>query len=687
MADGVWRVETMNDTAIAITSYGKWSKRRIFFYFLGSMRLAITLLIGFSVAAFIGVILQQNQPYTDYVFSFGPFWFQVFRDLGLYNIFSAPWLIAIFAFLVISTTVCIVRTTPGLLSEMRDFRLNVRSKSLRMMRLNAVYEVGNLKDPAPRIQEILKNHGYRVRGKSESGQITLAAMKGAVNRLGYPLTHIGLVVILLTGVVDGNLPIYLSVWQHHLHPMTHAVPVSQVPAQSILPVGTIAFRGDVTLPVGQSTDAVFFRWGKGYLEQKLPFNIKLNKFTIERYPGGRPKDFVSRITVTDPQTNKTVKGIVSENHPFFFHGIGIYQSSFGDGGSRLKFKLWSLTSGESRPFHGTVFSSSKIPTSRGILKVNFKNFKTTNVSHPFDFHGKGQAPMVDLGPSIKYKVTRPDGQFVTYMTYMRPQWIHHHWFYLTGIRKDPAQPYVFLTIPAGPHKGITLFMGMVAALHNSKMVRKAAEETSQEVASTAHMSEATTLMQAQLAASVSHLIHLFVRGGYVAVNEDIRHKVNGQQSRKVSNALIRVLNLGLENLYAQVLENRGVHQFNQKDLDWLASALPELGVLHKYGTPFYLQMTGYHKIYASGLQATDYPLTPEAFAGSFMLVFGSILMFFMPYRRTWVRLESTGENAWRILIAGTANRHRPEFDREFEKLTSKIEDSFPGMCKGNDDGK
>ena len=43
--------------------------------FLGTMNLAITLLVTLAVASVIGTVLQQNQPYTDYLLKFGPFWF------------------------------------------------------------------------------------------------------------------------------------------------------------------------------------------------------------------------------------------------------------------------------------------------------------------------------------------------------------------------------------------------------------------------------------------------------------------------------------------------------------------------------------------------------------------------------------------------------------------------------------
>ena len=65
------------------------SNGRILLEFLGSMNLAVMLLVAVSIASVVGTVLKQNQPYTDYVIKFGPFWFQVFEKLGLYDVYSA----------------------------------------------------------------------------------------------------------------------------------------------------------------------------------------------------------------------------------------------------------------------------------------------------------------------------------------------------------------------------------------------------------------------------------------------------------------------------------------------------------------------------------------------------------------------------------------------------------------------
>ena len=55
------------------------------------MNLAITILVVVAIASVIGTVLKQNQPYTDYIIKFGPFWHQVFLKLGLYDVYGAIW--------------------------------------------------------------------------------------------------------------------------------------------------------------------------------------------------------------------------------------------------------------------------------------------------------------------------------------------------------------------------------------------------------------------------------------------------------------------------------------------------------------------------------------------------------------------------------------------------------------------
>ena len=68
---------------------------------LSSMRFAISLLTLIAIASVIGTVLKQNEPMPNYVNQFGPFWFEVFRKLNLYAVYSTWWFLLIMTFLVI----------------------------------------------------------------------------------------------------------------------------------------------------------------------------------------------------------------------------------------------------------------------------------------------------------------------------------------------------------------------------------------------------------------------------------------------------------------------------------------------------------------------------------------------------------------------------------------------------------
>lgn len=112
--------------------------------FLGSMNLAITLLSAVAIASVIGTILQQNQPYQNYILKFGPFWFEVYKSLGLFSVCSAGWFTVVMTFLMVSTSVCVYRNDPRMLREMRACRESATENSLRTFQHKALWAIGGL---------------------------------------------------------------------------------------------------------------------------------------------------------------------------------------------------------------------------------------------------------------------------------------------------------------------------------------------------------------------------------------------------------------------------------------------------------------------------------------------------------------------------------------------------------------
>ena len=81
--------------------------------FLGSMNLAVTLLVMLSIASVIGTVLKQDETIQAYMLKFGPFWTEVFNSLGLFHVYGAAWFVLVLLFLLLSTSVCVVRNTPA----------------------------------------------------------------------------------------------------------------------------------------------------------------------------------------------------------------------------------------------------------------------------------------------------------------------------------------------------------------------------------------------------------------------------------------------------------------------------------------------------------------------------------------------------------------------------------------------
>ena len=212
--------------------------------FLGSMNLAITMLVAVAIASVIGTVLQQNEPYNNYVMKFGPFWFEVFKSLSLYDIYGAPWFLFLLGILLLSTSVCVYRNTPDIIKDMRHYRLDVKAKSLRGFHHSDEWQSSHEPDKTvATLGARLKGLGYKVRVKQHEGHVALAAMKGGVSRLGYILTHVAIVVICIGGLLDGNLPLKWAEWRGDIVVETRDIPVSEIPDKSVLPPQSSSFRG------------------------------------------------------------------------------------------------------------------------------------------------------------------------------------------------------------------------------------------------------------------------------------------------------------------------------------------------------------------------------------------------------------------------------------------------------------
>ncbi|MFQ5345207.1 MAG: cytochrome c biogenesis protein ResB [Mariprofundus sp.] len=350
---------------------------------IGSMSLAIILLVVLSIASVIGTVLLQNQDQADYLQQFGPLWYWVFRSLGLFDMYHTWWFMSMLGFLMVSLTSCLWRNVPKMLKEMRTRKATVAEKSLKRFQNLHDWTLSSDVDVAQIRQGFCKHlPGWEFREAEQDGVQYIRADKGRWNKWGYILVHSAILVILVGGWMGSQY----------------------------------GFRGDMAVPEGQTENEISFLKGTQTGHLKMPFDVRCNSFTIDFFPTGAPKEFRSNLTIIDDGKEVLTSDIIV-NEPLYYKGVRIYQASFGDGGSDVTFKLFHLDGSEEISFAKTqVYKSWKDEKTGVSIKVtDFKPYNVENMANPGEPRN-----FQDLGPAVEYELRGPGLKPVKIKAFMNP---------------------------------------------------------------------------------------------------------------------------------------------------------------------------------------------------------------------------------------------------------------------------
>ena len=643
------------------------------------MNLAITILVAIAFASVIGTVLQQNQPYNDYIIKFGPFWHEVFQTIGLYNIYGALWFLALLVFLVLSTSVCIYRNTPIMLRDMKQFRLNVKEKSLRLMSNSQSWSTDkNSEEVEKNLQYFLKLKGFRVRVKEHDDHSVIAGMKGAWNRSGYIFTHVGIVVLCIGSFLDGGFGLTIKEWTGRIIPETRDIRADEVPATARLkPQESLSFRGSISLPEGSSSNLVFLNIRDGYLVQELPFAIELKDFRIEHYESGMPKSFESDLVIHDDRLEEPLEQTISVNHPLIYRGYALYQASFGDGGSNLSLLAWPFNSKKIQTLDIKVPVKGKrsLNTLMGKYTLEIDDFKMFNI-FPNTEEEKSETGkrFKNFGPSFTFKMRDASGVANEYHNYMLPVTQNERRFFITGMRSSVAEPFRYLHIPADKDDSLDRFMVFHALLQDQAKVKRIAEASVK--AAMSDVKKVDKKLQADVVTSMMSLLTLFNQGGYVAIDEDIKKKVPKDRQVNVAQAYVKILHNLLQNTFLAVLNKEGVvtnKGVSDEDSLFFEDAISTLAGIGTYGSPIYFQLAEFKHRESSGIQITRHPGQNIFYLGCLMLIVGIFMMFYISYQRVWLILKPEGEKLI-ITFAGSGNRNQRDFAKVFEELAMKTKE-------------
>ena len=646
--------------------------RRPWFAFFSSMRFAVALLSVLAIASVVGTVLQQNQPKQNYVVKFGAFWTEIFEFLGLFDVYASAWFTLIMLFLVLSTSLCLWRNVPPFLREMRSFRTQTTAKSLAHMKHTALLpsSLGSLKtEIAAKYWQV---NGFQTRiTPREDGSVLLSAKKGAMNKWGYIFAHAAIIVICLGGLVDSNLLLKIGMLTGKIVPDTTSQYARDFQAASRLSASNLSFRANAEVVEGQTIEAAFINADKGLLLQELPFTLELKKFHIDFYNTGMPKDFASDIVVTDKASGKQVEQTIRVNHPLTINGITIYQSTYGDGGSDVRFQSWDLR-GANAPVMLDVVSQRAFPLDMGKEKYQFElgELRVFNVENTaageavqHDVRSVAQPKQFqNVGPTIMFKLRDAAGQAHEYVNYMLPLEREGAKFFATGERSDINAPYRWLMLPADGQNKLDSFMALRATLMQP--------EKRDQIVQTA-IANVNENMRADFKLAVENLLRQFAEGGYIAINEHIQQNVPAEAQQKTGEIMYQILYSSMDVALTQALNDFRLPTMAAGEARnrFILNSMDGYTALTKFQSPVLLQMDTFKQVNMSGLQMTKSPGASLVYIGSVLLVLGTIFMFYIREKRAWLLFLPDGSTRF----AMSATRSERELAREFPEHCAKLE--------------
>jgi len=682
---------------------------------IASMRFAITLLCVICIASVIGTVVKQNEPINNYINQFGPFWAEVFGHFGLYNVYSAPWFLAILGFLVVSTSLCIARNTPKILADLRTFKEHVREQSLRAFHHHAEGALALTPDAAlAQTSAVLAHHGWQAKAQVRDGGTMVAARKGRINKLGYLAAHSAIVLICLGGLLDGNLVVQAQMWLRGVTAFEGGGLISQVGPEHRLPVNNPTFRGNLLVPEGSRAGVAVLSTPHGVVLQELDFDVELKKFIVEFYDTGMPKLFASQIVLHDHATGATREATVKVNEPVFFHGVAIYQSSFDDGGSKVALKALPMRPGvQSFDVKGSIGDSLALKNTNGkdqlaleltsLKVINVENLgdttgtatdvRTPSFGNTLNHHlGSGVSPektktLHNVGPAITYKLRDASGQAREFHNYMVPVELEGLRVLLAGVRDNPGEPFSYLRIPVDEQGQIDSWLQLREALADPEARVLAAQRYSQR-ATPADKPE----MAAQIQVTGERALALFAGaelptkdangplGGLVSLSRFIEASVPEADRQRVAGVLLRILNGALFELNQLTRERHGHKPLESGEATQrlMTQTVMSLSDSFFYPAPMLFQLTQFDQVQASVFQVARAPGKTLVYLGAVLLILGVFAMLYIREKRLWIWLSpttphpDTGAAGTHLLMALSAPRRTLDVDAEFDTLRNAL---------------
>ncbi len=253
-----------------------------FFDFLGSAKLAVTLFFILGIISIFGTIIPQGEKTGFYLMKYGEKLGKLIIVLDLNDAYHSWWYVGTLFLFLINLVTCSIKRFPISLKLFKKDPSEIDPEKLpNLITIKIVKDLARI-----------KTFIYDRLGFENIEKIDNLFIKD-LNKWAYfavYIVHFSLIIILIGAIIGA-----LKGFRGYLYL------IEGIPSNQIIPM---------------REEKSFF----------LDFHVKLNKFGIELYPDGTPKEYISNITILDKNFIKDA--IIKVNHPFKYKKITFYQASY-----------------------------------------------------------------------------------------------------------------------------------------------------------------------------------------------------------------------------------------------------------------------------------------------------------------------------------------------------------------------
>ncbi len=337
--------------------------------FFCSLKLTMFLLISLAIISIIGTVIPQGTLPQEYLSQISPAKLKLYKSLGFFDMYHSWWFILLLYLLTVNLVACSFKRLPHIWKIITQ-PVALLSDDLERSLANLA-TIGSSAEPAAvkeRVVAFLKTEFAEPVVSETDGAWHLFAQKTPWCRLSVYSVHLSVIIIFI-GSLIGSL---------------------------------FGYKGYVNILEGETVSSVMLRSEK---ELDLGFSLRLEQFSMAKYPNGAPKEFKSILTVLEngqPVPDYTnVRVIV--NDPLTYKGITFYQSSYGNAGNYF-FTVSDLDG--KNPVSLTVGgqSSASLPDGSSLRVIE----ATRDVSQ--------FAPEL-TGPAAQVELHTPDGKAESFVVY------------------------------------------------------------------------------------------------------------------------------------------------------------------------------------------------------------------------------------------------------------------------------